>query len=110
MDTIITFADGTIIYAENNGNCYITDTRPAFPDNLSDVIVQISNGDTSRGQIYQHAEIIECANVDGRYWFAFRELTPDELYRGQLDENIDTLLDMSAEQEYQICLMELGIN
>lgn len=99
MDTIITFADGTIIYAENNGNCYITDTRPAFPDNLSDVTVQISNGDTSRGQIYQHAEVIECANVDGRYWFAFRELSPEELRQKELNDTIQMLTD---------CLLEMS--
>ena len=94
--------------AEQNGNCYITDSKPDFPDGLFTAVV--TGDDPLQNNTYLNAELIECYSIDGRYWFAFRELTPDELYRKQLDDERNMVLDLIAEQEYQLCLIDLGLN
>ena len=96
--------------AEKNGDCYITDTKEEtqIPSGLFDVVITHDNPVYSRS--LHNAELIECASVDGRYWFAFRELSPEELYRKQLDEERDMMLDLITDQEYRFCLMELGLN
>ena len=66
----ITFKNGMKIEAEVNGSSLITDSRPEFPPDLSAVTVTGTDGE----RIYRDAEIIECASVDNRYWFAFREV------------------------------------
>ena len=104
----IIFTNGSIITAEQNGTCFITDAKPDFPDDLSTVIV--TGDDPLPNYTYHNTEIIECASIDGRYWFAFHELTPDELYRKQLDDERSMMLDLIAEQEYQLCLIDLGLN
>ena len=99
--------DGIIIAAENNGTCYITDDKPVLPDNISTVI--ITSDDPDRERVFHNAEFIECFSIDQRYCFAFREKSPDELYREQLDEERDMVLDLISDQEYRLCLIELGI-
>ena len=106
MHAKIIFNDMTEITAEMNGNCLILDKKPEFPSDLSTVTIRSAAGDC----VYCNAEIIECASIDGRYWFAFRELTPDELYRKQLDDERNVVLDLISEQEYQLCLIDLGLN
>lgn len=113
MDAIITFENGTIITAEQNGTCFITDIKPTIPDDLSTVMIDGSEFGDNNFRITRtlyNAELIECASVDGRYWFAFHELTPDELYRKQLDDERNMVLDLISEQEYQLCLIDLGLN
>ena len=62
----ITFKDKTVIYAEQNGNCFIVNQKPDFPADLSKVI--ISGDETIK---LKNAQLVECASVDGRYWFTF---------------------------------------
>lgn len=100
--------DNYTFTAEQNGTCYIVDVKPDFPDDLSTVIV--AGDDPLSNYTYHNAELIECYSIDGRYWFAFRGLTPDELYRKQLDDERNMVLDLIAEQEYQLCLIDLGLN
>ena len=100
--------DGFMFSAKNNGTCYITDAKPNFPDDLFTVVV--TSDDPMQNYIYHNAELIECYSIDGRYWFAFRELSSDELYRKQLDNERDMVLDLISEQEYQLCLIDLGLN
>lgn len=71
----ITFKNGVEIEAEVNGNCYIVDSKPDFPVDLSEVTV--TAGEDKK--ILYEAEVNEAASVDGRYWFALRELTEQEL-------------------------------
>lgn len=83
------------INAEINGDCYITESKPSFPDNISSVVISEGQTDT----ILHHAVPIECASVDGRYWFSFRELTPEEIRQGELDNTLQMLTD---------CLLEMS--
>ena len=69
----IIFRNGTTIEAEQNGNCFITDIKPAFPVPLGAVRIE---GDESYR--VEHAQLVECANVDGRYWFTFIEIPADD--------------------------------
>ena len=94
--------------AEQNGTCYIANVKPDFPEKFS--TVAITGDDPEQNRVYHNAELIECYSIDGRYWFAFHELTPDELYRKQLDDERNMVLDLIADQEYQLCLIDLGLN
>ena len=92
---MITFLDGTVVEAEVNGNCYIADEKPVFPNDLSEV--SISGEDE---QTIHHAEIIEAASTDGRYWSVLREIPQSELEREKMDSQIlftavmtDTLIE-----------------
>ena len=62
----ITFRDKTVIYAEQNGSCFIVNKKPDFPADLSKVV--ISGDETIK---LKNAQLVECASVDGRYWFTF---------------------------------------
>ena len=73
MEVTITFTDGTKVQAELNGNCYITDEAPAIPEDLSEVTVT-----GAEEKVYKNAKLIECASVDGRFWFSFLEETKEE--------------------------------
>ena len=106
MGIRITFANGSGLDAEVNGNCYITDTRPEFPDDLS--VVTVAADDPCCDRTYRNAHLVECASSDGRYWFTFREPSSEELYRMQLDEERGMTLDLIADQEYRLCMIELG--
>lgn len=72
---IITFKNGLKVEAEANGSCFIVDSKPEFPFDLSEVTV--TNGENEK--VLHEVEINEAASVDGRYWFALRELTEQEL-------------------------------
>ena len=106
MEAKIIFADAAEISVEKNGDSLILEEKPEIKFDMSSVTVQSEDGE----RIYRNAELIECASIDGRYWFAFHELTPDELYRKQLDDERNKVLDLIAEQEYQLCLIDLGLN
>ena len=69
MEAIIKFKDGTEIKAEVNGDCFITENKPSFPASLEGVTVE-KDGETTE---YEEAMLIECASVDGKYWFSLME-------------------------------------
>lgn len=69
MEARITFANGSEMTVEKNGDCYILPTKPEFPEDLSVVTVEAEDGT----KVYHDAELVECASIDGRYWFAFTE-------------------------------------
>lgn len=95
MNTVtIQFPNGTQLTAEQNGSCYIVDTKPAFPDDLSVVEVM---GDEPK--VFHNAFVQDCASVDGRYWFAFVEKTQDELFRQQMQEDMASIEDALCEQD-----------
>lgn len=87
----ITFKNGMNIEAEENGSSLITDSRPEFPSDLSFVTVTRTDGE----RIYKDAEIIECASVDGRYWFSFREVPESERAARQMQANIEYIAMMT---------------
>ena len=82
----IIFSNGTEVVAEQNGNCYIVDSKPDFPADLSTVII----GE----QVLENVALVECASIDGRYWFAFRQLSPQEIWMAEIE---DALCDLSKE-------------
>ena len=97
MDNVtITFPDGETIDAELNGNCCITDSKPDFPEDMS--LVTVEGEDTH--WVFRNAEIIEAYSIDGRYWWAFREIPEAEIAAARMDAQVtytalvtDTLLE-----------------
>lgn len=69
MEAIIKFKEGAEITAEVNGDCFITESKPSFPASLEGVTVE-KDGETTE---YEEAMLIECASVDGKYWFSLME-------------------------------------
>lgn len=90
--SIIRFANGETIEAEQNGSSLITDYQPIFPTDLSVVTVEESDGMINT---YKNAEIIECASIDGRYWFTFREVPESERKAKQMQANIEYVAMMT---------------
>ncbi len=87
----IAFQNGTEMEAEENGSSLITDSRPDFPADLSSVAVIGAGGE----RIYKNAEIVECASVDNRYWFTFREIPESERIARQTQANIEYVAMMA---------------
>ena len=82
----IIFRDGTELVAGHNGECCILAEKPVFPADLSVVTVD--------EQVLRNVALVECASTDGRYWFAFRQLTPEEIWRADIE---DALCELSQE-------------
>ena len=82
----VIFPDKTIT-AEMNGDSYIVDKK-FEPGDLSVVKIKYSEG----VKVFNNAEMMECASIDGRYWFAFREITQAEIDATQLRADVDYLL------------------
>lgn len=93
MEARIIFIDGTEITAEINGNCFITQNKPTFPADMSTVTVESEDGE----QVYDNAYLIECASVDGRYWFAFGKESQMEATIRELRETNDMLTECILE-------------
>lgn len=95
----ITFLNGDTIEAEVNASSYIVDEKPDFPDDITDVTIEYEAGEGQEGNngtlILRNVEIIECASVDGRYWFAFREKTEQELWQASIE---DALCELSMDE------------
>ena len=77
----ITFNNGEYIEAEQNGNCYVTDKKPQFPNDLSNITIE----DEAH---FDHAQLVECASIDGRYWFTFIEKSLNEVRISELEDAI----------------------
>ena len=84
----IIFKNGTQIEAEVNGDCYITEDVVEFPEDLS--IVTIDNG-----TVLHNVRVIEPYSVDDRYWFAFEEMTEDEIWKAEIE---DALCELSMSE------------
>lgn len=81
----ITFKDGTQIEAERNGDSLITDDKPTFPVDLSEVTI---TGEDEEKEL-NYAEIVECAAIDERYWFALIEVPEAVRESKQIRADID---------------------
>ena len=95
MEVRIAYGEGQVIFAENNGDCYITDAKPDIPKEL--LAVTVTADDPAYDRTYHNAELLECASVDGRYWFAFHELTADEQRQKEYEDTIQMLTDCILE-------------
>ena len=86
--------------AEQNGDCYIVDSKADILVSLDGAFnVTVTADDPINNREYSNAELIEPYSIDGRYWFAFRELTSEELKQKKLEETIELLTD---------CLLEMS--
>jgi hypothetical protein len=88
MATII-FKDGTELSVKKNGTCFILDEKPTFPDDLSVVIIRDEKGEN----VINDALLIECASVDGQYWFSFIEEDKKEKEIRELREDMEDALN-----------------
>ena len=96
MEAKITFGNGEVIAAEKNGESLITQQKLGFPAVLGVVTVESADGGV---RIYNDPQIVECANIDGRYWFCFVEESPQQKRIRQLEEKNDSLIE---------CLLEMS--
>ena len=87
MEVKITFGSGEIITAEQNGGSFITEQKPSFPTDMGLVTVEGTDGIRT----YSDPQIVECASIDGRYWFCFAEESPQEKRMRQLTEENEIL-------------------
>ena len=87
MEVKITFSSGEIIAAEQNGGSFITEQKPGFPTDMGLVTVEGADGIRT----YSDPQVVECASVDGRYWFCFVEESPQEKCIRQLAEENEIL-------------------
>lgn len=91
----IKFDSGDVIVAEQNGDSFITEKKPSFPADMGLVTIEGTDG----VRTYNDPQIVECASVDGRYWFCFVEESPMQKRIRQLEANNDALLE---------CLLEMS--
>ena len=93
MNAQIIYGDNSIMEADKNGGCLIVNTKPEGNYDLSIVTVKSEDG----VEVYHDAKIMECASVDGRYWFAFYEQTPEEKKQEEYAEAIEMLSECILE-------------
>jgi hypothetical protein len=86
----ITFIDGTFIDADVNGDCFIVDEKPTFPEDISIIFVD----DGENVEVLDHVVIQESASVDGRYWFTFVKMSEIEIRFAEIE---DALCELSME-------------
>lgn len=89
---LIIFTNGLEIEVESNGDSYITDTEPNFPDDLSVVIIK--NGDDTTE--LKNINVQECASIDGRYWFVFVPMSEIEIRFAEIE---DALCELSIMED-----------
>lgn len=94
--TKIIFNDGTEIEVYVNGDCFIAETEPTFPEDLSTVTITKDGVETE----LHNVSVQEAASVDGRYWFIF--VTPTQLDKIQSQMLYTALMtDTLIEEDYE---------
>ena len=86
----IIFNDGTEIEAAVNGDCFIVDEKPDFPDDLTDITIVSDQGEKT----VEHGRIVECAS-EKDYWFAIVEIPEAERTLTQMQANIEYMAMMT---------------
>lgn len=87
MEAKIIYKNGSEMNVEMNGNSFILNEKPTFPDDLSEITVQ---SDTE-SKTYLNARVQDCASIDGRYWFCFIEESTIERENRMLRNEIESL-------------------
>ena len=93
MNATISFENGQEIVVEKNGDSYISASRPEFPVPLGRVNI---TSEEETKDIYP-AQVVECASIDGRYWFSFYEESDYEKTIRELRDENEMLEDAIAE-------------
>lgn len=86
----ITFVNGLVLNAILNATTYIVDEKPDFPDDISEVTVEMKNGTT----VYRNAKIMEAYSDDGKYRFGISEMSPLEIRFAEYEDAICELSQM----------------
>lgn len=84
----ITFNNGTSINVEVNGTTFISDVKPAFPSDLSNI--NITGCDFMDHVDY--GRIVEAAGSDNRYWFGIIPISEKERAETQLRADVDYIM------------------
>lgn len=86
METVvIKFSNGAEIEVERNASTYIAKSKPEFPENLTDISIKGENFEEN----VAFGRIIECASIDGRYWFGIQGISEAERQAAQVRADID---------------------
>ena len=83
----IIFNDLSELDVEVNGDCYIVDSKPTFPTDLTNITIKME-----QEKHYDNAILVECASIDKRYWFTFNEKSQSEIKDEELDNTINDLI------------------
>lgn len=92
----ITLADGSEI--ENltlNGDNFISKTRiteAMFLNNCSPLIIS----DGTNNEVHEQAELIQLSKTNEEYWFAFRDISVDELEKMKMQSDIEYVAMMAG--------------
>lgn len=95
MEARIVFKNGKSLMAEQNGNCFIVNEIPTFPEDLTEVTVISGDQQT----VLHYVMIQEAASIDGRYWFCMVEESAEDR---QLREQAERIVFLEN------CLMEMS--
>ena len=91
----ITLADETALEGlKLNGNNFISDTvlnPEIFTGNCSPMT--INDGEVD--DVHEHAELVQCVEMNGKSWMVFRDLTDKELSDRQMRSDLDYLAMMT---------------
>lgn len=103
----IVFLDGTELETDHNGNCFIVDIEPQFPDDLSEVTITITSeeeipqepeydedgNEIEKEPVYEtitttdtlyNVSVQECYSDDDRYWFTFIPVSSESKLEAQV--------------------------
>ena len=98
MEATIKFKNGTEIEAKVNADCYITDVKPDFPSDMTGLVIEREDGNKE----YDDPILIECASVDGKYWFAFNEKPEEQILKEEIRQ-------LQMQNEFlEGCIMEMS--
>jgi hypothetical protein len=91
----ITLASGTVIEGlEKSGNCFISDSP--LPEELDGNLTgAVASADGEQELTWNNAELVHCASVDGRNWFALRELSDAEMSQLRLQAKVEYIAMMT---------------
>lgn len=81
----ITFNDGSQLAVTINGTCYISETEPAFPSDLSNIHIETEN----HTQVIQNGRIVEVFPLSEGHWFAIEEIPEAERAATQVRADLD---------------------
>lgn len=98
MEATIKFKDGTEIRAEMNGSCLILDEKPEFPEDLTDLRIESGEGI----QTFEEAVLVECASINGKYWFTFIEKPLEQKQAEKIERQEEQI------QFLEGCIMEMS--
>ena len=78
--TKIIFNDDTILNVEQNGNNYIAESKPEFPEDFTNITIENNEGI----QTIKNGMLIESYPLDERYWFGIIEKPESEVLKEQI--------------------------